>query len=438
MKKPGIFKRLALVIGFIAMLASGYMAMSVATSNCAQAQVCGCGLCVYQGASSVSAGLTFVGAQVVTNVGIASGLIIANYTLAVEAFALQVSAEFAQIVININDWFDTFWHYNLRPAMQASTEQTNAIDMQQASTQSGQVDAAEMNRAIARINQLEVESERAYRPGENVCVAGTVTGGMTRANRVARAYAAAAPADSGRRSTRSAGTPAEKGRINDTGDRIGTYKSRYCNPADNNGSNVCATAGAFPDADIDVTAQVFQKETIDLKDADTKKSVDDMITNIAEPFPLDNIPATALNSAQGAEAMLKGEAHTAKRQLIYTALYYSIARRAPGSQMGSFISDIRSAAGIPTDALSDNPSYNEIMEVMMNERFRTGKYTIEQIDTPENNEREMVIQSAFQVMHMHDQLDLLDRYGLLVAAEAGMEANEQRPFNSNEQVRPVR
>lgn len=80
---------------------------------------------------------------------------------------------------------------------------------------------------------------------------------------------------------------------------------------------------------------------------------------------------------------------------------------------------MRKAAGIKDGLISDNPSHNEIMQAMMSERFRTGKYASGQVDEPENNQREMIIQTAFQLMQMSDQLDLMDRYSLMLAGQVG-------------------
>ncbi len=148
--------------------------------------------------------------------------------------------------------------------------------------------------------------------------------------------------------------------------------------------------------------------------------------NVAEPFVSNNINPASLNTAQGIQAALARDELRAQRQTIHTALQYTIARRAPSGSNGAFIAAIRDSAGIPPDLLSDNPSYQEIMEAMLSERFRNGQYSVEQIDTPANADRELAVQNAFQVMQMHDHLELIDRYALMLAAEMGIEARELR------------
>ncbi len=431
MRLPGPFRKALLALTFVVMLTAGYMAMSVATS-CpveAAAGACGCQLCVVP--AGVATSFAAITAQVVTQVGAATGLITANYALAATAFGMQAVAEFNTIATDLDDWFDTFWFYQLRPAMQDQTEQINTLDMAQAVNLSTHEDAHELARTDRQRSEQEIEAERVHRPGQQVCVAGTMAGGLMRANTVARAYARAAPAEAAERSLRG-------GAAADTAVRFNDYATKYCDPSENNGNAACAGATPRMNADIDVTGQVFSKDTIDLRDPETKQAVDTLITNVAEPKVPENIPEGAVDSAAGAEAMMAREAMRAKRQAIHNALYFTVSRRAPGSRASQHVADLRTAAGIPTDMLSDNPSQYEMMEVMMNERFRSGKYSVEQIDTPENNERELVIQSAFQVMQMHDHLDLLDRYALMLAAQTGIEAAEIRPHNAQTESRPIR
>jgi hypothetical protein len=372
----------------------------------------------------------------VADIGIASGIIIANYNLAATAFGAQMAGKFTVIADNIVQWIDTFWYYNMRPAMQEQTEQLNVQETATIRDRGGFEDASEQNRLVNQMNRVEVDSIREYQPGENVCVAGTITGGMARANVISRAYARAAPVEKFNRTDNRGGGPAAASRAGDASARFDNYVARYCNPQDNGGQSACTGGTPFMDADIDVTGQIFAKDTIDLTDPDTQRSVDDLIRNIAEPFTVNNIPPEALTSAQGKQMMLELEAYKAKRQLIYTALDFIVSRRAPGSQMGAFLGEMRDVAGVNAVDISANPSHNEIMEVMMNERFRTGAYSVDQIDSPENNEREMVIQQAFQVMQMHDQLDLMDRYALMLAAETGVEASKFRKQRSLTRVAP--
>lgn len=420
-----VWRQTAMAVGFVAITTLGYLSMSIATSCPVQAQSCGCGVCVAvaPGAAGMFAD---VGVQTGLQIGAATSIITAQYTLAASAFALQATARFGQIVLDIDDWFDTFWYYNERPSMQAQVEQQNVMDTIQAVTLSTFRDSAEQARTSQLLSELQVESALAYQPSEQVCAAGTIAGGLTRANTIARAYARAAPVESAGRSAGTRGTSGERGAANDISERWNNVKASYCNASENGGASGCASDGTMVNADIDVTGTVFQKDTIDLTDPATKASVDDLIDNIAEPFVPNNIPASTLNSATGKEDMIKRDEYRAQRQVIHAALEYVVSRRAPSGIDGQFVNNMRGAAGISADMFSESPSHNEIMDVMMNERFRTGQYSVEQVDTPENNAREATVQNAFEAVQGKDLLDLTDHLSLLLAAQTGIEAREMR------------
>lgn len=451
-----VFRKLrhfAAVAVFLAMMVVGYFSLSVTTSCPARAQTCLCSICVMQGPGSVSVTLGLMTAQVQAQIAAATAAIITNYSLEISAFSLRVVAHFMQVIEDFDDWFDTFWYYNQKPSLQAMTEQANVMANQQAMAISNFRDAMELGRNSQMRTELEFQGARANAVSQSACIAGSVAGGMARANNIARAYGRAAPAERLPRSTNSRGTAAEKGPLNDTRERFDQYVARYCDASDNNGAAGCAADSPYRNWDIDVNYMVFSRDTIPLTDPAVRQATDDLVKNIAEPFVPDLIPQAMLNTATGNQAMLARNANQAKRQAIHTALYYTIARRAPGGgdaatqaaggtssgmtaqSSGSFVAAVRQAAGLTPDMISSNPSHNEIMEAMMNERFRTGNYTVDQIDTPDNNDRELVIQNAFQVMQMHDQLDLLDRYGMMVASEVALEINEARQSDSVSRAR---
>ena len=146
-----------------------------------------------------------------------------------------------------------------------------------------------------------------------------------------------------------------------------------------------------------------------------------------------------------------GESYKAKRQAVYDALYFVVARRAPGSKSGEFLEKMRGiAAGASGDtpggagvdpayfAPNQNPSRNEIMQVMMAERFRTGSYSVDQVDNPENNGREMVVQQAFMAMQLTDQLDLMDRFSIMLAAEVSENVRASKSLLENTDDRPTK
>lgn len=432
----GSIKKLLAVVGFVAFMATGYLSLNVATSCKSQAQ-CACSLCTYA-AGGMSTAITLVNTSTtLPGIGIATARITAKFVEAMVAFDLAVAAKIFEVGRNVNDWFDVFWIYNLRPAMQAMTVQLNTADADQSNMTGQYADGVDANRTNLALMGTEIETHRAMRPSENVCVGATAVGGMTKAANIRRAYAAAAPRQALVRSGARAGTPAAIGPGADQKARWDDYAANFCDPNMNGGAAGCTAAGPLVGRDLDVTGEIFMKDTIDIRDANTLKVVDAIVNNIVEPVTMAPVPRETLDSPQGQETFLKGEAYKSRRQVLYDAVYHIISRRVPGSSMGEFINPIREAAGINPAEFVDSPSHNEVMEVMMAERFRAGTVGVNQIDEPENNNRELVIQQAFQAMQMSDQIDLLDRYALILAARVGANIVENKPFDDRNQDRPV-
>jgi hypothetical protein len=452
-------KKFLMVVALVAGLSAGYLSVNVATSCKANALICFCfnPTCTGFGDGMINA-LGNIELKVVAAGAAWVGILITVYfELSAEAFDMLIRNKIEATTVKVAQAIETLLWYNIRPMMQVQTEQTNVDDGIQSLATAEFDDAAEVAKTITEMEKDELDSERATRSNENGCPTATAAGGMTRANAIRQAYGRAAPVLAGSggssssppvsvltRTGNGVGSPAANGRGADMKARLDNYHEKYCDPTANNGMSGCSAEGsAGANADLDVAGNVFNKDTIENTDADATdpapEVVNDMIANIAEPFVKNTVPGSILVKAEGQNVLLDGESYKAKRQTIYDALYHVVARRIPGSpgpassgdapSKSDLINEIRSEAGLTSDMLSEKPSYNEIMKVMMVERFRSGKLSTQQIDEPENNNRELVVQQAFQAMQWNDQLDLLDKYALIVAAQVGTEALEARPFD---------
>lgn len=430
----GSIKKILAVVGITAFMAAGYLSLNVATSCKSQAQ-CVCSLCTYA-AGGMGTAINLVNTTTtLPGITIATTMITAKFTEAMIAFDLAVAAKILEVGKNLNDWFDTFWLYNLRPAMQAMTVQLNTADADQSNIIGQYSDSMDANRTNMALMGTEIEEHRAMRPSETVCVGATTAGGMARAANIRRAYATSAPRERLNRSGARQGTAAANGPGADQGERWQDYVANYCDPTVNGGAAGCSAAGPMAGRDLDVTGEIFEKDTIDVRDANTRKVVDDLLTNIVEPVTMAPVPVEMLSGAEGQQKFLEGEAYKTRRQVLFDAVYYIVARRVPGSDMAEFIEPIRVSAGLTNS--SDNPSHNEVMDALMVDRYRSGQNTTNQVDEPENNARELVMQQALQAMQMSDQIDLLDRYALVIAARVGKSVKEHSKIEDKINDKPV-
>jgi hypothetical protein len=469
------FKYFFAALGLCAFFAAGYVTTSALTSCPARAIICcqGIGLMNTEGGClGLFTGITPPLGEItaaVTLPGIAYVMISAGvyYAAVMTEFMVKV---YQQIGLNINhwlDWWNTLWYYNFNPALQDMARQLAVLDADQARAIGSFNDMLMRGGTVGKRSDRDIASHVAQRPGENVCVAGSLSGGMVQADTFTDAYNAAAGADMLVRTGNMAGTPAAAGTLAENNARYGNYVTRYCDPNENAGVNDCTAPAPFAGLDRDVTGQVFQKETIDLKDPDTKQIVDDLVTNIAEPLVRDPVPYTASGSAEGQEIVLRNEAYKAQRQVVFDALYHVVARRAPTSSLAGFTVPVHEAAGVPIvmrktkeaeeEAVADAgggllsvrraraqpvatplpPSKNEVMNVISSERAATGDFAARQVDEPANNAREAVVQEGVRLRQLNDMLDLVDRYSLIVAGQVGYRLNQERPADARMSQQPM-
>lgn len=437
MHKKTAARKFLTVLSFLVFLGTAYIGMSGVTASPAQAAVATCGKpCIMIG--SLSGAINAISASVTAAISSATAAISASMSAAMATFSSIITLKIQEVTESLMDAVQAIWNLNLAPSMKDMGSQLTVMTAEQSRAISSFVDAASLIRVREKFREQRIKDHLGKRPGESVCVAGTVTGGLTRAASFRRAYNAAAPAEQAGRAGNKIGTPGATGQAAAIKADFQNYLDRYCSADSNNGASGCSTDGSFVGQDIDVGGVIFSKDTIDLTNSDTKKTVDDMIQRIAEPFVKDPVAAGAVDSATGQQGLLAGEAYKTKRQLVYDSLYHIVSRRIPGSNMGDFVRPLREEAGIDPTQISPNPSHNEIMQAMTSERFRSGKYAQKQIDEPENNKRELVVQQAFQLMQMSDQLDLMDRYSLLLAAQVGEEIRQGRQSGNADAGAPQR
>jgi hypothetical protein len=439
MNHRSVFKKLIIAAGFLLFMATGFLSVNVMTSCNARAQLCHCNICTYA-AGGMSTALLQV-ESTVTQPGIllATATITAYFALARNAFQDVVEQKIKEVTNNQTGWWDTFWGYNLLPAMKDMTRQLTTLDVGGSGSLGQLADVTDANRTSRALQNFQLEASRAQRPSATVCSGGTAAGGMLRADTFRRAYAAQAPAEKNPRTANAKGSTSAQGSGQDLKARWDDYTANYCDPDYNAGAAGCTTAGANVNRDLDVPGEIFEKDTIDVTDADTKAATDALLENIADPHANDPVQAAATKSTIGRQMLLRGRAYQARRQAIYDALYYVLSNRIPGSGMKDFADSMKGAAGYDPSVLSKNPSHNEMMQVMMADRFRTGNYAFSQVDEPENNQREAVIQQAFQTMELSDQLDLLDRYAFVLAAATGQQINDGANHNEGQPTdRPLK
>jgi len=335
-------------------------------------------------------------------------------------------------IMALSDYFTELWVKYMHTYFRKMTSNFSVIEANRQRMLGSLMDAKDQNNTMEFLDETSLETKRKVTPSDSLMVSGTMVGGIQRATTLGSAYNLAGTTGTiDRTSNKAEGTNLEgiieaydSGKAADIARRWNEYVTRYCEVNDNNGNSGCTVDQPYAGDDIDIAGTIFGKETIDLTDADKLKSVNDLVTNIAEPIVKDYVLADVSGTISGKRAILEAEEYKAKRQVIYDAINHIVARRLPGSQMGKYLIELRSKSGINTESVATNPSYNEIMHTMLSERFRSGEYGISQIGEPENNAREIVVQNAFFVMQLSDMLDLMDKQAMLLTAKVSGDVYE--------------
>ena len=474
MRKYKGFRKFLIVLAFVIFPLTGYMTVSNVTS--CQAQSCPCGVntdCIL--ANSLSDALNTIYSGVIlpavnqTQSILQSflGPYVQNFIDGMTPISGDGGNEPGWFVRQLTSLFDTFWYYNLLPTMQAMTRELSVSNLEQSEALGSFSDAANIIRARRVLSEMSIDDHRAVRPSGNVCTAATLMGGMVRATGFSDDYNAAAAAGKLWRSMNRQDMPSGGGFALDVNSRwYGTpnsYSRTWCDATYNNGSTNpasinygaagCTVTSPYAGQDVDVAGLVFGQDTIDLTpdnpaacQADNnspplncgshvKDNLDELFANLAEPFVKD--PVTA-NSKAGKTAILESVSYKAKRQVVYDGLYYVASRRVPGglrqqsagmSQVAAgkkdyvqFLDEIHALTGEDAPFLSSpNPSRYEVLRALMTQRYRSGRYALSQIDEPENNRRELIVDQALQLIQMSDQLDMMDHYALLLASQVSTE-----------------
>ena len=91
----------------------------------------------------------------------------------------------------------------------------------------------------------------------------------------------------------------------------------------------------------------------------------------------------------------------------------------------SLVKTLREQLGIPlSDIEGDDTSYKEIMSAMSREKFQSGTYNLDTLDSIENIERESLVLSVFYLMQLRDYYELMERTILALAVQTSIEIGQ--------------
>lgn len=330
---------------------------------------------------------------------------------------------FSMFGANFSEWNETFWAYDLRPALASQTAQLHTMTTDSSRAYGSFLSADQLTETKRALEADELRRHRTNRPSELQCEAATLTGGLQRMNSIKKGYARAAPIENVHDIEASADdgtgnpTPAAQGLEAYQNAVVQNYCTRYHNPLINNGNGVCGGGpGVFPDEDINA-ANMFT-DTYDVTDPQLKQNLDDFIRNAAGMHPIEPMNPDALDTSQGRRNFMKTQEYLAQQQLAYAGMYRVVSCIVPGSDMRTLIETHRARAGVDLLVTSDNPSWCEIERAIL-ESMSTDLQSRLASEEPENVDRFLATMGIYQLTFgMAETSDLMD-YNAVVQGVQG-------------------
>ncbi len=328
--------------------------------------------------------------------------------------------------LDMISWWKSMWTYNLKPSMQAQTRQINTANPDQVKTLQSAIDAAEQSQTLLQYQENETKAAETFKPSEQVCVAATSVGGLGRATEFAKNVRKAVQKQSRDKGGNLKGTPAAQGIAAAEKERYDDYENIFCDP--NGGKNPCAGDANFYNADTQVTRQFYNNLTIKLDDTTNGPKIQAMvqgiINNMVGSGSGEVISQSSLKSAMGQETFIKRRSYLARHAAVRSVPQLMLGWRTPGSRMGPWVTQLRTDAGIPASAISQSPSYREIVHAMSVDRFNSGNYATKNIATESEMEKEKLMLSAFYLMQLRDYFELLERQTLVLLVQVSIMADQ--------------
>lgn len=357
---------------------------------------------------------------------------------AVDTMVMAVLNRFQQMELDLIAWWQSMYEYNLNTAMRDETRQMNTATMDQSNFVASTIDAVEQSQNVNALQEVEVKSRENLAPSEETCVASTNSGGLGRASEFSKGMRKAMERAARGRGLNVANTPAAHGAAVSESVRYEEYENLFCDP--NGGLNPCAGNPAYYNADTQVTRRFYNALTINVDDnPDEAAMVAALMDNMTGSGSADTLKKDVLRSAVGKELFVKRRAYLARHAAARAVPNLMLGWRTPGSNMGPWIRQLRSEAGVPPTAMSDNPSYREIMHAMTIDRFNSGKYAIKMVGSQGDMEKEKLMLSAFYLMQLRDYFELLERQALALAVQVSILADQEaQKVPKISALRPVR
>lgn len=330
----------------------------------------------------------------------------------------------------IRDVLADWWNDNMLPSMKLATSELATARPDQSMIRGNFVEAASQVKTQMKFQEKTVEQERRLRLSDHMCPVATAAPALAENERMSRAVATALSMEDSPRRRGQQGSVSANGRGGERQAQWKTYRDTFCDPDENNGNAGCATKGLLAGQDTDVNSLLWgEKQTIDFATGgvgtDNKLVADTAIQNMLSPVTPEPLPPAALATPEGRREMMRRRSLEARQRTAYNAMARILGTRTGGVARPEAAA-VRMAALNPSDpsVVSSNPSYKELMDAMVRDRYRQPDYLIKLVDEPEAIIREQGNIKSLQLQQMNEIYKRMEELLVLKAAELGQELDE--------------
>jgi len=346
----------------------------------------------------------------------------------------ELMARLDEFDTNLRGWLTDWWKNRLYPVMKDMTKQISASELEQTRTIAQMMDAKALNEKIGEKDEQQVEARKRFQPTESVCVIDTMGPGQTKTQNLSRAIARGFALDDSPRRSNAKGSISATGRGSEIKAQWKEYTEKFCDPKQ--GDQGCTKPGIMAGKNRDIPLLLWgDRQTIDMKKENNRLMVKAALRTLISPESPDPIPAGAVNSPAGREAILKRRAEEARLNAIYNAMGSMVGERIGGS--GVKIQSMSSPTKINASESTEDASYSAIRKSMARDRFTDPQYVARMITNPQSVVREQGAVNAVRLQLMNDIYRRAEEMLFMAGAAYAHDLDKQVPATA-EQSAPLR
>lgn len=255
-----------------------------------------------------------------------------------------------------------FWEEWLQ-AKKDQTKQLHAGLLDQSRQIASNLDAANQQVVIKKVQQREFEAKTQHIVSDEACRFDTTAKYLTRNMQLAKAVSTGVSNNFNMLGNNTVGTPGAAGPAPVNATRWQAYVSQFCDPTQNGGNVACA-ATANANAHITPSKTIFGRKTINMDDPATREAVNQLVFNITGFETPEPIPAEVQQSAAGKEQRQQNREALAQRDAVGALVWSVIGERTTGETAAEIL-QTRQRMGVSN--ASDRPSEREIQQKVVEE-----------------------------------------------------------------------